>query len=201
MIRSPDLAVDYKKSFLSSDKDKKTILYRLFMESKPYSNYIKRLLVINNKDCLSDKNQEYERIANGYSLKRLMDEGYVRIVPKLELGEHEDLKSYVMITDDDYSASSNPNYRTSTITIWVLSALEAWELDNFELRPWKIAGYIDGIMSGMKLSGIGRLEFVGAQNYFLSNDLGGVVMYYTAYHGTEDKNPEWGDPKDLKDVM
>jgi len=44
--------VDFTSSFLSCEKDLETILRKLFVESQPYSDKLKKLLVINTKDCL-----------------------------------------------------------------------------------------------------------------------------------------------------
>ena len=44
-----------QSSFLSCEKDTELILNRLFIDGKQYSRWLKRLLIINNKDCL-DKN-------------------------------------------------------------------------------------------------------------------------------------------------
>ena len=41
-------------SFLSCEKDTEIILRRLFIDSRPYSDYLKRLLLINTPDCLDD---------------------------------------------------------------------------------------------------------------------------------------------------
>jgi hypothetical protein len=41
-------------SFLSCEKDTETILRKLFVESKPHSDILKRLLVIQAKDCLDN---------------------------------------------------------------------------------------------------------------------------------------------------
>jgi len=52
-----DLALkptDFTSSFLSYEKDLETILRKLFVESQPYSNDLKKLLVINMKDCLDN---------------------------------------------------------------------------------------------------------------------------------------------------
>ena len=56
-----DLAIkptDFTSSFLSCEKDLEAILRRLFIESQPYSNDLKRLLVINTKDCLDNRASE-----------------------------------------------------------------------------------------------------------------------------------------------
>jgi hypothetical protein len=39
-------------TFLSCDKDIQMILKTLFVTSRPYSDILKKLLVINSKDCL-----------------------------------------------------------------------------------------------------------------------------------------------------
>ena len=41
---------DLKSSFLSCEKDTDTILRKLFIESRPFSDTLKRLLVISTKD-------------------------------------------------------------------------------------------------------------------------------------------------------
>ena len=47
--------IDFTSSFLSCEKDLEAILRKLFVESQPFSNDLKRLLVINAKDCLDNK--------------------------------------------------------------------------------------------------------------------------------------------------
>ncbi len=55
-------------------------------------------------------------------------------------------------------------------------------MDDYELRPWLIAGYIDGILNETKLSGIGTLQFMGASQVVLNEYLGGVILRYVATH-------------------
>ena len=50
--QSSTLAKNFQTTFLSCEKDQETILKKLFVESKPYSDDIKKLLVVNTKDCL-----------------------------------------------------------------------------------------------------------------------------------------------------
>jgi len=44
-----------------------------------------------------------------------------------------------------------------------------WNLGNFQLRPYKIAGYIDAIFNNSKLTGIGTLQFLGCNNLVLND--------------------------------
>ena len=63
-------------------------------------------------------------------------------------------------------------------------------MKDFQMRPYRIAAEIDSMFSGKKLSGIGRLEFVGASYLNVSDEFGGVCLMYLAIHGEEDKiNP------------
>ena len=50
-------AKDFQSSFLSCPKDIEEILRKLFLSSKPFSDDLKRLLVINTKDCLDNKTE------------------------------------------------------------------------------------------------------------------------------------------------
>ena len=50
--------IDFTSSFLSCEKDLEAILRKLFIESQPYSDDLKRLLVINTKDCLDNKDSQ-----------------------------------------------------------------------------------------------------------------------------------------------
>ena len=56
---------EFKSSFLSCEKDTEAIIRKLFVESRPYSDTLKRLLLINTKDCLTDlTNPKYLEIIN-----------------------------------------------------------------------------------------------------------------------------------------
>lgn len=197
MIRqSPALANRFKSSFFSYEKDMEIIIKRLFVDNPIYGDAIKRLLVINNADCLTSNNAKYDELVKQYSIKRLKDEGYIRTVPRLDLKEHESIKSYIVINMDDFVPSSNDQYRNCTITFFVFSEYEHSEMDNYGYRPIKIAGYIDGIMDGAKLSNIGKLEFIGSQNVPLNEYWGGIMLMYLATHSEEeDKNPNIPDTR------
>ena len=66
--------IDFTSSFLSCEKDLESILRRLFIESQPYSDELKKLLVINTKDCLDNKTSEvYKNAIKDMSLAKLRD--------------------------------------------------------------------------------------------------------------------------------
>lgn len=175
-----------KSSFLSCDKDLETIWRKILVESKPHSDILKRLLIINTPDCLDDSQVQYRKLIEQYSIKKLDEEGYIRSVPKLAFGEHEEVKSYILVEFNNFLPTENPEYRDCIIRISCISLLDYWKMDDYMLRPYKIAGYVDGILNESRLSGIGRLEFYGASTVSYNEYLGGVVLNYRAVHGGDD---------------
>lgn len=63
-------------------------------------------------------------------------------------------------------------------------------MDDYQIRPLKIAGYIDGILNKSKLTGIGELNFMGCNELVLDEVLSGYTLSYRAIHGSDDKIPE-----------
>lgn len=186
-----DLAIkkiDFNSSFLSCEKDSENILKKLFIESRPYSDYLKRLLVINTKDCLTNtESVVYQNKIKEMSLPKLIEEGYIRFAPKIKMPEHEEVKSYIIISFDNFSSTANNEFRDCTINFDILCHTDYWYLGDFKIRPIKIAGYIDGILDKAKLSGIGRLEFLGCNQLVLDEILSGYTLSYRAVHGSDDK--------------
>lgn len=178
---------EFKSSFLSCEKDAEAIVKKLFVESRPYSDMLKRLLIINTPDCLYDMtNQKYIDMIQHTSIQDLHSKGYLRFGPKLALGENEEVKSYIRISFDHFTPSKNEHFRDCVIEIDILCHPEYWDLGNFRLRPLKIAGYIDGILDKNKLSGIGTLHFLGCNELLLDKELAGYCLMYSATHGSDD---------------
>ena len=178
---------EFKSSFLSCEKDAEAIVRKLFVDSCPYSDYLKRLLLINTPDCLNDMtNPEYIKIINKTSIQDLHEKQYVRFEPKLLLGENEEVKSYIRISFDHFTPSKNLEFRDCIVEIDIICHPEYWNLGNYRMRPLKIAGYIDGILNKCKLSGIGTLQFLGCNELVLDENLAGYCLMYSATHGSDD---------------
>lgn len=190
-----DLAIkELRSSFLSVEKDIGTIINKLFIESRPYSDMLKRLLMINTKDCLENQTDVCRELISSTSVKDLKEKGYIRIIPKLDFGEHEEVKSYILITMDNFTPNAeNPEFRDCTITFDVICHTKYSDLGDYRIRPLKICGYIDGILDKTRLSGIGILNFVGANQLILSEELQGYTLMYRAVHGSDDTLTEEED--------
>ena len=182
-------ANQFSSSFLSCEKDIEEILRKLFISSEPYSEYLKKLLVINTRDCLDNKTSTTikQKIAD-MSLAKLRQEGYIKLEPKIPFGEHEEVKSYIIVSCDNFTPNtSNPHYRDCTVTFDIICHTDYWDLGNYRIRPLKIAGYIDGILNKAKLSGIGTFQFMGCNQLILNETLSGYTLMYRAIHGNDDK--------------
>jgi len=179
---------EFHSSFLSCEKDTETIIKKLFVDSRPYSDELKRLLLINTKDCLIDRtNPAYLEKIKKTSVADLRKGQYIKTSPKLALDEHEEVKSYILITFDNFTPSRRNDYfRDCIIEIDIICNTDYWDLEGFAIRPIKIAGYIDGILNEAKLSGIGTLEFLSCNEIVLNQNLSGYCLMYSATHGNDD---------------
>ena len=144
-----------ESSFLSCEKDTETILRKLFVTSQPHSDMLKKLLVINTKDCLDS--DRYDEIIKSYDLARLREEGFIRLEPKFQLKEHDDVKSYLHIAFCDFTSNAtNPEFRDCSVVFDIISHSDYWDVGNYRMRPLKILGIVDGILNKSKMSGIGE---------------------------------------------
>ena len=188
-----DLAMKpFQSSFLSCEKDAEIILRKLFIESRPYSDDLKSLLVINTSDCLEYKtNPIYTKKLKEIGLKELMEKGYIRLTPKLNFGEFEEVKSYILISFDNFIPNANnPQFRDCTVSFDIICHTDYWDLGNYQLRPLKIVGFIDGILENSRLTGIGTFQMIGCSQLILNEELSGYTLMYRAIHGSDDELPE-----------
>lgn len=185
-----DLRKEIKSTFLSTEKDISTILYRLFVDN-PKKDDLLRLLMINNKDCLDDvENEEYNSIISNVNLRKLREAGYIKLAPKLAFEEFPDVKNHIVISFDNFTPNAtNPEFRDNTISFDIICHTDYWDIGNCRLRPFKIMGIIDGALNNSRLSGIGTLHFMGAQELILNQELSGYTLTYMAIHDGDDKNP------------
>jgi len=188
VIEIPDL----NSSFLSIEKDIERILTKLFFDNQIKNKQLLRLLVIPMKDCLSNlENEDYKEVVNNTTLSTLIRDGYIKLAPKIPMPEHEKVKSYIIISFDNFTPNAkNPQFRDCTIHFDIICHTDYWAMDNYQIRPLKIAGYIDGILNNSKLTGIGTLNFMGCNELVLDEVLSGYTLSYRAIHGSDDRIPD-----------
>lgn len=181
---------DFDSSFLSCEKDAELIIKKLLVDSRPYSEELKRLLLINTKDCLDNRtNQAYKDKIAETSVADMLDQGYIRLQPRISMVENQEVMSYIILSFDNFTPTTNDHYRDCIVEIDVICHINSWDLGNFRQRPIKIMGYIDGILNECKLTGIGTLNFIGSNEIVLSEELAGYCLMYRAVHGDDDLIP------------
>lgn len=163
-----------KSSFLSLEKDLSIIVNKLLKNED-----LKRLLYYEDKHCLSAPNLTEEQTIG------LINKN-IKIVPKLQVDS--EALNYVIITFDNFVTNdNNPEFRDCTITFDIICHMDQWNLGDFKLRPYRIAGEIDSMLDNKRLTGIGTLNFLSANQIVLNSELSGVSLSYLAIYGEEDK--------------
>lgn len=162
-----------KSSFLSMEKDTGIIINEMLK-----NNRLKKLLYYTTSDAMEKPN-----LTEDESLSLLGTN--IKIVPKLYVDGS--VLNYVLINFDNFIPSENPEFRDNTIQFDIICHFDQWNLKDYALRPYKIAGEIDSMFNLKKLTGIGYLEFVGATQIVLSDEFAGLCLIYRTVHGGEDE--------------
>lgn len=162
-----------KSSFLSLEKDMGIILNKILDNPR-----ILRLLYYTSKDALDKPNLNDDQILE-------LLEKNIKIVPKIKVDK--EVINYLVVSFNNFIESSNPEFRDNVIEFDIICHLDNWQLKDFQLRPFKIAGELDSMFNKVKLTGIGLLEFLSAQERVLSDEYAAICLKYIAYHGGEDK--------------
>ena len=176
-----------KSSFLSVDKDMSIITDYLMKNDR-----LKKLLHYTTKDCL-----DRPRLTDDETLELFGKN--IKIVPKLYVDNS--VLNYIIVSFDNFTINrTNPEFRDNIIEFDIICHFDQWQLKDFQLRPYKIAAEIDSMLDGQRLTGIGKLEFLGANQMILTNEYAGLCLMYSAIHGEEDKKdaPKVEDEIDIE---
>ena len=123
----------------------------------------------------------------------------IKIVPKLYVDGS--VLAYVIISMDNFIPSAkNPQFRDNVVTFDIICHLDQWPLQDFQLRPYRIAAEIDSMFNNQHLTGIGELHFMGANQVILTDEFAGLTLMYQAIHGGEDKKNA-PNPQDNKQMV
>ena len=165
-----------KSAFLSVEKDMELITRELLKNER-----FKRLLFYNSKDAMTRPDLTQEETLG------LINKN-IKIVPKLYVDGS--VLSYVIINFDSFTPNmTNPEIRDNIIEFDIICHFDQWQMEDFKLRPYRIAAEIDSMFDGKHLTGIGELEFIGCNQVILTDEYAGVCLMYAAIHGEEDKKP------------
>jgi hypothetical protein len=163
-----------KSSFLSMEKDLNLIVSALMKNDS-----LKRMLYYSTKDCMLRP-----KLTEDQTLE--LFEKNIKIVPKFEIDGT--VMNYIAISFDNFLPNgTNPEFRDNIIEFDILCHCSQWQMNDFQLRPYKIAAELDTMFNNKHLTGIGTLEFLGATKTWANDDYAGLCVLYRAVHGEEDK--------------
>lgn len=164
-----------ESAFLAQEKDMRIIVDRMAANQR-----LCKLLYYTTPDALR--------------LPEVSDQNFVKMfgknirnLPKLYIDK--DVLNYIVISFDNFAPNGdNPEFRDNTIEFDIVCHYDQWQLDDsFQLRPYRIAAELDSMLDKKHLTGIGQLNFVGAQQIILTDEFAGLCLLYDTIHGGEDK--------------
>lgn len=170
-----------KSSFLGMAKDTAIIMDKIL--GNPI---VLKLLYYTDPLCLDPNNTGCPAVT-GPQVKEMIRDKQISNVPKIKIDKNTIKKSYLRVTFDSFTPSAtNDFYRDHIVEIKIVCHFDDWGLDGYELRPYRIAGEIDSMLDKQKLTGIGTLTFIGADQDIYDDEYGGVTLRYLAVRGHED---------------
>ena len=163
-----------KSSFLSIEKDLEIIVNHLCKNER-----LKRLLYYTTPDAIDKPNLDDEQMIQLFKKN-------IKLIPKLYVDGS--VLNYIIINFDNFIPNdTNPEFRDNIIEFDIVCHYDQWHLKDYQLRPYRIAAEIDSMIDKTHLTGIGKLEFLGANQIILTDEYAGLCLMYTAVHGEEDK--------------
>ena len=167
-----------KSSFLGMAKDTSLIMDKILSNKT-----LLKLLYYNTPNWKNEPN------LTSAQTKELFSKKIISNIPKIVVDKEK--QNYLRITYDSFTPNqTNPFYRDHLVEIKIICHFEDWDINDFELRPYRIAGEIDSMLDGEHLTGIGELSFIGADQDVYDDEYGGITLRYLAIRGNEDKtNP------------
>ena len=162
-----------ESSFLSIEKDMNLIVDMLFKNES-----LKKMLYHTSKDCLTKPNLTDDETLSMFGKN-------IKIVPKLTIDNS--VLNYIIVSFDNFTQTSNPEFRDNIIEFDIICHFDQWHMTDFKLRPYRIAAEIDSMFNNKRLTGIGEVEFLGANQIILTDEFAGLCLMYRAVHGEEDK--------------
>ena len=165
-----------KSSFLSIEKDLGIITNEVIQNDR-----IKKLLYYTTRDALHQKNLTADESLALFGKN-------IKIVPKLYVDGS--VLNYIIVNFDNFIPNrTNPEFRDNIVEFDIVCHFDQWQLDDFQLRPYRIAAELDSMFDDKHLTGIGTLQFMGANQIILTDEFAGLCLMFEAIHGEEDKAP------------
>ena len=177
-----------RSSFLAVEKDME-LLVNLFLKN----DRLKKLLYYDTPAALSQPNVPQDKSLEMFGKQ-------IKIVPKLRVDRPE--FCYIVISFDNFTPDmTNTAFRDNIISFDIVCHFDQWNLGDLQLRPYKIAAEIDSMINNKRLTGIGKIEFLGANQIVLSDEFAGLTLMYQTIHGYDGEDSKYArKPGEQNDI-
>lgn len=178
-----------KSSFLAIDKDMEILVNHFLRNDR-----LLKLLYYDTPNALSQPPVPQDKVLAMFGKQ-------IKIIPKLKVDQPE--FCYIIISFDNFTQNAtNPEFRDNIITFDIVCHFNQWGLGDFALRPYKIAAEIDSMFNNKKLTGIGTIQFLGANQIVLSDEFAGLTLMYQTMHGYRGEDSRDAlNPKEQEDII
>ena len=140
---------------------------------------LKKMLFYTTKDCLSKPNLTEDESLGLFGKN-------IKLIPKIPVDKS--VLNYIVVRFDQFTPNMhNTEFRDNILEFDIICHIDQWQMKDFELRHLKIAAEIDSMFNQQRLTGIGKIEFLGARQFVLTDEFSGLCLLYRAVHGDEDK--------------
>lgn len=177
-----------KSSFLAIDKDMELLVNHFLKNDR-----LLKLLYYDTPNALSQPQVPQDKALAMFGKQ-------IKIVPKLKVDQPE--FCYIIISFDNFTPNmTNPEFRDNIVSFDIVCHFDQWNLGDFALRPYKIAAEIDSMFNKKRLTGIGTVDFLGANQIVLSDEFAGLTLIYQTIHGYRGEDSINAlNPKEQKDI-
>lgn len=156
----------------------------IFQQSESFKNVEKDLAYIVSSISQDDKILKYlslqeNRIDDLTSKeKKTILQKCVKIVPKITAINSGDW-SYLTVHFDNFLPNGeNPAHRDKFLIFDIICNFDTWDMEDFKLRPYQIAGRLDVLFDNKSLCGTYSLKFLNASSLILDDDVAGLTLIY-----------------------
>lgn len=177
-----------QSSFLAVEKDMGLLVDKFLKNDR-----LKKLLYYDVPNALDQPNVPQDKTFEMFGKQ-------IKIVPKLKVDKPE--FCYVVISFDNFTPNmTNTEFRDNIISFDIVCHFDQWNLKDMQLRPYKIAAEIDSMFNRKKLTGIGEIHFLGANQIVLSDEFAGLALMYQTIHGYQGEDSKFAaKPGEQEDI-
>ena len=160
------------ESFKNVEKDLAYIAQKIYEDEA-----LLKLLVLKENDKEHLTQEEKKRILNNN----------IRIVPKIDDLDFSQ-ESYIVIHFNEFMPNDeNPEFRDKFLIFDIICNFDTWNMGDFKLRPYQIAGRLDMLFDKKGLSGSYTIDFLNGEVLVVDDEIAGLTLAYNVvYNKTED---------------